>query len=264
MGSIDAYFSERSFSPELSETDRERLISQMQACLEARGGEVSARSRAAALGHAYHNLNEKGRKRFLSVLAEEFGPDRDRIDLAVADVSKALDPATRASVEAELRQALEAPRLKLLTQFNALPEGVKFLVDLRAELIPWARQDDALAGVEGDLKALNSMVRCRILELRQITWDAPASLLEKLFAYEAVHEIKGWDDLKNRLAADRRCFAFFHPRMPEEPPIFLSGWLSSREWLAIFRICWTKMRQFKMLSRPIPRFFTPFRMPNLA
>ena len=55
------------------------------------------------------------------------------------------------------------------------------------------------------------------LELRQITWDAPASLLEKLFAYEAVHEIKGWDDLKNRLAADRRCFAFFHPRMPEEP-----------------------------------------------
>ena len=98
MGSIDAYFSEQSFSPELSETDRERLISQMQACLEARGGEVSARSRAVALGHAYHTLNEEGRKRFLSVLAEEFGPDRDRIDLAVADVSKAwIRPPGRAS-----------------------------------------------------------------------------------------------------------------------------------------------------------------------
>ena len=231
MGSIDAYFSEQSFSPELSETDRERLISQMQACLEARGGEVSARSRAAALGHAYHTLNEEGRKRFLSVLAEEFGPDRDRIDLAVADVSKALDPATRASVEAELRQALEAPRLKLLTQFNALPEGVKFLVDLRAELIPWARQDDALAGVEGDLKALlTAWFDVGFLELRQITWDAPASLLEKLFAYEAVHEIKGWDDLKNRLAVDRRCFAFFHPRMPEEPLIFV--WVALSEGMA--------------------------------
>ena len=81
--------------------------------------------------------------------------------------------------------------------------------------------------MEGDLKALlTAWFDVGFLELRQITWDAPASLLEKLFAYEAVHEIKGWDDLKNRLAADRRCFAFFHPRMPEEPLIFV--------WVALF------------------------------
>ena len=59
------------------------------------------------------------------------------------------------------------------------------------------------------------------LELKRITWDSPAALLEKLMAYEAVHEIRGWNDLKNRLEADRRCFAFFHPRMPDEPLIFV-------------------------------------------
>ncbi len=231
MGSDDSYFSEQSLSPELSALDRERLISQMQSCLEARGGDVSARSRATALGHAYHTLNETGRKRFMRVLAEEFGPDRDRIDAAVADMQKALDPATRAGAEAQLRQALEAPRVKLLTQFNALPEGIKFLVDLRAELIPWARQDGTLAGVERDLKSiLTAWFDVGFLELKQITWGAPASLLEKLFAYEAVHEIKSWDDLKNRLAADRRCFAFFHPRMPDEPLIFV--WVALSEGMA--------------------------------
>ena len=131
----------------------------------------------------------------------------------------------------KLRLALEAPRVKLLTQFNALPEGIKFLVDLRAELIPWARQDDALAGVERDLKSLlTGWFDVGFLELKQITWDAPASLLEKLFSYEAVHEIKSWDDLKNRLAADRRCFAFFHPRMPDEPLIFV--WVALLEGMA--------------------------------
>ena len=59
------------------------------------------------------------------------------------------------------------------------------------------------------------------LELKRITWELPAALLEKLMAYEAVHEIRGWTDLKNRLEADRRCFAFFHPRMPDEPLIFV-------------------------------------------
>ena len=231
MGSDDAYFSEQSLSPELSDLDRKRLISQMQSCLEGRGGEVSARSRAAALGHAYHTLNETGRKRFMRVLAEEFGSDRDRIDAAVDGMQKASDPATRANAETQLRQALEAPRVKLLTQFNALPEGIKFLVDLRAELIPWALQDSTLAGVERDLKSLlTAWFDVGFLELKQITWGAPASLLEKLFTYEAVHEIKSWDDLKNRLAADRRCFAFFHPRMPDEPLIFV--WVALSEGMA--------------------------------
>jgi malonyl-CoA decarboxylase len=121
-----------------------------------------------------------------------------------------------------LRSALEPPRITLLRQFNALPEGVKFLVDRRAELIDLKLRDPVLAGLEEDLKRLlANWFDIGFLELKRITWESPAALLEKLMAYEAVHEIRGWTDLKNRLDADRRCFAFFHPRMPDEPLIFV-------------------------------------------
>jgi malonyl-CoA decarboxylase len=112
--------------------------------------------------------------------------------------------------------------LKLLTQFNALPEGIKFLVDLRSDVIRYAKDDPSLAPLGEDLKGLlAAWFDVGFLDLRQITWDSPASLLEKLSAYEAVHEMRDWSDLKNRLDADRRCFAFFHPRMPNEPLIFV-------------------------------------------
>ena len=215
-------FSEANLSPDLGGGDKERLIGQMRACLEARGGEVSARSRAAALGRAYLALNETGRKVFLCVLAEEFDVDHTRVDRAVADLQEAASKSERELAETALKSALEAPRVTLLTQFNALPEGVKFLVDLRAELISLLGDVPELKGLESDLKTLlTSWFDVGFLDLRQITWNAPAQLLEKLIAYEAVHEIHSWDDLKNRLAADRRCFAFFHPRMPDEPLIFV-------------------------------------------
>jgi malonyl-CoA decarboxylase len=84
------------------------------------------------------------------------------------------------------------------------------------------KRDSLLLGLEEDLKGLlANWFDIGFLELRRITWESPAALLEKLMAYEAVHEIRGWTDLKNRLEADRRCFAFFHPRMPDEPLIFV-------------------------------------------
>jgi len=110
----------------------------------------------------------------------------------------------------------------LLRQFNALPEGVKFLVDRRAELIAINGDNPALRGLADDLRdLLANWFDIGFLQLQRITWDSPAALLEKLMAYEAVHEIRGWTDLKNRLEADRRCCAFFHPRMPDEPLIFV-------------------------------------------
>ena len=134
----------------------------------------------------------------------------------------AADPGERLAAEHALRSALTPPRVTLLRQFNALPEGVKFLVDRRAELIGIAGQDPALRGLADDLRdLLANWFDIGFLELRRITWESPAALLEKLIAYEAVHEIRGWTDLKNRLEADRRCFAFFHPRMPDEPLIFV-------------------------------------------
>ena len=208
--------------PELSRDDAEHLRGQLRACLEARGGAVSGRARAADLGRTYLSLNATGRERFLRLLAEEFDVDH----AAIGELSERLIHTTgespRRKVERELRMALEPPRIKLLTQFNALPEGVKFLVDMRAELMGMARRDPVLAGLDLDLKALLAgWFDIGFLELTRITWDAPAALLEKLIVYEAVHEIRSWTDLKNRLEADRRCFGYFHPRMPEEPLIFV-------------------------------------------
>jgi malonyl-CoA decarboxylase len=207
--------------PELPPEDAERVREQMSACLAGRGGEVSARARAAQLGRTYLALDAIGRERFLRILAESFDVDRAAIDACCARLAKAAG-VERFRAERSLRQALEAPRVGLLTQFNALPEGVKFLVDMRAELIRMARGDAALGALEQDLKSvLARWFDVGFLELRRITWEASAALLEKLIVYEAVHEIRGWADLKKRLETDRRCFAFFHPRMPNEPLIFV-------------------------------------------
>lgn len=209
--------------PELPDSDLQTLRTQMQACLDNKGGEVSARAEAARLGQVYLALDKTGRQRFLSVMAREFDTDPAQVDAAMDGVQLAEDEDDRREAEYLLRKALDAPRTRLLTQFNALPDGVKFLVDMRAELLRFAKEDRALMSLERDLRAiLVSWFDVDFLQLKRISWDAtPATILEKLIAYEAVHAITGWEDLKNRLDSDRRCFAFFHPRMPNEPLIFV-------------------------------------------
>ena len=208
--------------PELTAGDTEHLREQLRACLDGKGGEVAARGRAAELGRTYLGLNAEGRKQFLRLLAEEFDVDHEGVAKAAGEFLAASSHREKEAAEAALRGALEAPRRRLLTQFNALPEGVKFLVDMRAELMALGRSDRVIAGLERDLRALlASWFDIGFLELKRITWNSPAALLEKLTAYEAVHEIRSWNDLKHRLEADRRCFAFFHPRMPDEPLIFV-------------------------------------------
>ncbi len=212
----------RGQSGELSGDDLGRLREQMLSCLDGRGGEVSARARAANLGRTYLGLDAGGRERFLRLLASDFDVDRAEIDRCCGELARAEQPAARLAAERRLRDALEPPRILLLRHFNALPEGVKFLVDRRAELLQLGRHDPLLAGLEDDLRRLlANWFDIGFLELRRIAWASPAALLEKLMAYEAVHEIRSWTDLKNRLEADRRCFAFFHPRMPDEPLIFV-------------------------------------------
>jgi malonyl-CoA decarboxylase len=207
---------------ELSGDDVGRLRQQMLDCLDGRGGEVSARARAADLGRTYLALDASGRERFLQVLAREFDVDRTGVDRCCAALIEAAEPAERAAAEAALRAALEPPRITLLRQFNALPDGVKFLVDCRAELLGFGAHDPLLRALAEDLRRLlANWFDIGFLELKRISWESPAALLEKLMLYEAVHEIRGWTDLKNRLEADRRCFAFFHPRMPDEPLIFV-------------------------------------------
>lgn len=224
--------------PDLPSEDRDRLRQQIDECLAGLGGDVSARARAAELGRTYLGFNEEGRSRFLELLAYEYGISHANVGAAIAQWQKALavdandesasgngndarNQAVRAAEKA-LRDALHPPRIKLLAQFNGLPQGVKFLVDLRAELIPLARRDPVLKSLDDDLRELlASWFDIGFLELRTISWDAPASLLEKLAHYEAVHAIESWADIKHRLAPDRRCYAFFHPQMPDEPLIYV-------------------------------------------
>ena len=200
--------------------DAPDLAAQMQACLDGRGGEVSSRARAAALAEAYQRQDEAGRLAFLRLLAG-FDADPAAIEAAIA-ARAAAAPNKRAAANAALRQALEPPRRRLLAQFTTIPDGVKFLVDLRANLLTRKREDASLAALEGDLRELLAgWFDIGFLDLRRIEWASPAALLEKLVGYEAVHFIRSWRDLKNRLDSDRRCYAFFHPRMPDEPLIFV-------------------------------------------
>jgi malonyl-CoA decarboxylase len=202
--------------------DAEAFERLMQECLEARGGEASARMRAAELGESYLNADEAGRQLFLETLARGFAADETAIDRAIGGYHEAEDTESKLAAERALSKVLAAPRIRLLTQFNTLPEGVKFLVDLRADLLPLASTNPYLRGLEADLRELlTSWFDVGFLDLRRITWDSPASLLEKLIVYEAVHAIRSWDDLHNRLESDRRLYALFHPRMPGEPLAFI-------------------------------------------
>ena len=209
-------------APNLPDSDADRLRRQINDCLEARGGQVSARARAADLGETYLVLNADGRRRFLEILAREYDVNAASVDEAVAARQQAKDEAGRRSAEIYLRETLVPPRVKLLGQFNELSQGVKFLVDLRAELMMFAAEDIRLQALDADIHALlASWFDIGFLDLKRITWETSATLLEKLIEYEAVHAIRSWDDLKNRLGDDRRCYAYFHPRMPDEPLIFV-------------------------------------------
>ena len=209
--------------PALGDKDVEKLRELIPACLHAPGGDVAARAQAARIGHAYMALNQQGRLRFLRLLASDFDVDPNVVQAAIQDYSRATDVSSLPKWRHKLRKALISPRVQLLTLFNALPEGIKFLVDMRGELLELkADRDPELSEVERDLRhLLASWFDIGFLQLEQITWQSPASLLEKFIEYEAVHQITSWHDLKHRMASDRRLFAFFHPNMPGEPLIFV-------------------------------------------
>lgn len=140
----------------------------------------------------------------------------------------AADGKRRRAMLAALAQAAEAcrersePCTRMFKRFNALPDGLRFLVDLRADMLRWRKQVAGLQALDKELEELlSAWFDVGLLELRRLTWDSPASLLEKLIIYEAVHEIRSWDDLRHRVAGDRRCYAYFHPQMPDVPLIFV-------------------------------------------
>ncbi len=209
--------------PDLPDDDRDLLRAQIDACLEGVGGAASARARAADLGRTYLALDATGRRRFFETLAALKPPESaDRQALLASLEAAGDDPARFADAADRLRAAVQSPRIRLLRQFNGLESGVKFLVDLRADLRACVLSDSSLKFIDRELRdLLSGWFDVGFLELVRINWNAPAALLEKLIDYEAVHAIESWSDLKARLEPGRRAYAFVHPNMPGEPLIFV-------------------------------------------
>jgi malonyl-CoA decarboxylase len=181
-------------------------------------GEASAIALAHQILATYRDLSSGSRLQFFERLLTEFMPDSVRLNQAIATYQREPNANTLAALEA----AAESPRLELFRLLNMGPGGTASIVSMREDLRGMLAEHPHLRSVDGDLlHLLRSWFNRGFLRIERISWKTPAFILEKLIEYESVHEIRGWDDLRRRLADDRRCFAFFHPALPDEPLIFV-------------------------------------------
>ena len=202
--------------------DISNLYEKMKECVNPKGGEIKARYNTISLGNLYLNLSDVGKIAFFKLLEGKFSAERVARDEKIGDYIRETDENKKRKCEFELMTVLESPRFHILKQFISLPDGLKFIVDMRADVMRLKDKCQLFFSLEKDLRhILSTWFDVGLLDLHQITWDSPASLLEKLILYEAVHAISSWDDLRDRLDSDRRCFAFFHYKMSVEPLIFV-------------------------------------------
>jgi malonyl-CoA decarboxylase len=181
-------------------------------------GEASAIKLAQETLQLYAAADGDGKRVFFEYLLSDLGPDDHALDAAVRAYEA--DPCPDNYVR--LQRAVEPQRQELIRALNWAPTGTSALIDMRADLLELVDQNEHLKVVDHDfLHLLSGWFNRGFLEVRRISWETPAFILEKLIEYEAVHEIGSWPDLRRRLASDRRCFAFFHPQLPDEPLIFV-------------------------------------------
>jgi malonyl-CoA decarboxylase len=197
--------------------DVDHLVGSCAALLSQRGEVSTARIAGEAIA-AYDRLNDEGRSAFFDALANDYSPN-------AADLERAIDAYQRdpsPSRAHALHQAAEPRRQELFRRLNTAAGGTQLLVRLRADLLRTLGNHPERAAIDSDLvHLLRSWFNRGFLVLQRIDWGTSATVLERLIAYEAVHQIQGWDDLRRRLAADRRCYAFFHPALRDEPLIFI-------------------------------------------
>lgn len=186
---------------------------------------VSSRGEAAGVAIArkvleiYQTFNADQKREFFTFICTELQPSETVVTAAADAYLKAPDPASLA----RLQQAVESPRQEFFRRLNLAPGATREIVGMRRDLLGMLKANPDLKLVDDDLKhLLYSWFNRGFLMLKRIDWSTPAALLEKIIAYEAVHQIDGWDDLRRRLdARDRRCFGFFHPALIDEPLIFV-------------------------------------------
>jgi malonyl-CoA decarboxylase len=199
---------------------RNRVAKLAELChaLLAEQGEPASAALAMEALAVYSALDEAGRAEFFELLDREFSPGPEVVIQAI-DAYRA---SPGAPTLAALGRAVEAPRQELFRRLNMAPAGTAALVEMRGLVLHQLPKRPQLLPVEADLAhLLRSWFNRGFITLQRIDWHTPAHILEKLIRYEAVHAINGWEDLRRRLADDRRCFAFFHPALPDEPLIFV-------------------------------------------
>jgi len=197
--------------------DTQHLVSLCVALLGERG-EVSGAALARQALAAYLGLDERGREEFFDTLAQEFAPSPEAVGKA-ADAYR-YDPTPQNLIH--LQEVIDTARQELFRRLNMAPGGTQALVEMRRQLLRGLKKHPAWSAIDADLLHLfRSWFNRGFLRLERIDWRTSAIVLEKLIQYEAVHAVQGWPDLRRRLAADRRCFGFFHPQLPDEPLIFI-------------------------------------------
>jgi malonyl-CoA decarboxylase len=205
--------------------DASELIQLCDALLSGRG-EASGTAIAREVLDRYHDLDEAGRLSFFEALTRQYGPDREKLAHAI-ETWRAQPNDDDAS---DLHFASEPRRQELIRRLNRAPGGTGELVAMRADLLSMMKGHQDLAALDRDVvHLLASWFNRGFLVLRRIDWSTPANILEKIIRYEAVHEISDWDDLRRRIdPADRRCYAFFHPTLVDEPLIFVEVALTEK------------------------------------
>jgi malonyl-CoA decarboxylase len=195
----------------------ERTIELCRALLSERG-EVSGSRLAAEVLTTYQRLDEEGVDDFFDRLADSFSVEPEAVRRAADAYRRDSSPANLVA----LQEAVEPPRQELFRRWNVAAGGTAVLVEMRRRLLPTLADHPRRAAIDADLTHLfRSWFNRGFLTLQRIDWQTSAVVLERLIQYEAVHQIQGWRDLRRRLEADRRCYAFFHPALPQEPLIFI-------------------------------------------
>lgn len=193
----------------------------VQALMSGRG-EASGVAIAHQLLRHYDLLDPEMKLVFFNYVAEVLQPDSE----AISKAAEAYVAEPSASHLRRLQRSVDSPTQEFFRRLNMAPGGTAKIVAMREDLHEFMAADptnDQLRTIDNDLRhLLQSWFNRGFLVQRRIDWNTPATILDKIIDYEAVHEITGWDDLRRRLdPADRRCFAFFHPSMVDEPLIFV-------------------------------------------
>jgi malonyl-CoA decarboxylase len=173
----------------------------------------------------YRELDKKDQARFFAALLSDFSPE----PLQVLEASKAYAAQPSAANLARLGIATEPPRQELLRRLNRAPGGTATILHMRERLLELKHERREFDAVDWDFRhLLSSWFNPGFLRIARVDWHTPADVLEQIIVHEAVHEIRGWNDLRRRLEGDGRCFAFFHPALPDEPLIFVEVALMDR------------------------------------